>query len=281
MSEGGLIRRPDLGLVRFWQALALLGALLLIPAAAAASTLVSQGYQTSGNLPDGSIVSLENNSSTNVDSSTLANANNILGVVIASDNSQLSLSNTQGNQVQVATSGVEPVLVSDINGNISSGDPITASPISGVGMKATNSAKIIGIAQDSFPNSTSSKQSYSNKTGQHSVNLGDTSVLINVSYFTKQPDKTIIPAALQNIANDVAGKTVNSIPILVSMAIFIITLVVVVSIVYSMIRSSIISVGRNPMSQAAVYRDVIQLSSLVIIILGVALVSIYIILTKL
>jgi MFS-type transporter involved in bile tolerance (Atg22 family) len=57
-------------------------------------------------------------------------------------------------------------------------------------------------------------------------------------------------------------------------------LVVVMSIVFSMIRSSIISVGRNPMSQAAVYRNVIQLSSLVIIILGVAVGTIYMVLTK-
>jgi hypothetical protein len=58
-------------------------------------------------------------------------------------------------------------------------------------------------------------------------------------------------------------------------------LVVVMSIIYSMIRSSIISVGRNPMSQSAVYRNVIQLSSVVIVILGVALVSIYMVLKKL
>jgi len=48
-----------------------------------------------------------------------------------------------------------------------------------------------------------------------------------------------------------------------------------------MIHSSIISVGRNPMSQAAVYRNVIQLSSLVVFILAVAIASIYMVLTRL
>jgi hypothetical protein len=57
-------------------------------------------------------------------------------------------------------------------------------------------------------------------------------------------------------------------------------LVVVVSIIYAMIRSSIISVGRNPMSQAAVYRDVLQMSALVVGIIGVATVSIYLVLTR-
>jgi len=47
-----------------------------------------------------------------------------------------------------------------------------------------------------------------------------------------------------------------------------------------MIRSGIISVGRNPMSQSAIYRDIIQLSVLVLGILTVAIISIYVILTR-
>jgi hypothetical protein len=47
-----------------------------------------------------------------------------------------------------------------------------------------------------------------------------------------------------------------------------------------MIRNSIISVGRNPMAQSAVYRDVIQLSALVLGILAVAVIAIYFILSR-
>jgi hypothetical protein len=106
-------------------------------------------------------------------------------------------------------------------------------------------------------------------------------LLVNVSYFYKQPDKTIIPAGIQNIANGIAGRKVDSLPILVSAGIFVIMLIVVVSIIYTMIRSSIISIGRNPMSQSAVYRDLIQLSALVLGILTVGVVAIYMVLTKL
>ncbi len=249
---------------------------------ASANTLISQDFTATSQLPVGSIVSLQQNTSDRVDTTTVTSANNIYGVVIASDNSQVTLSSDQNNQVQVATSGIEQVLVSDMNGPISQGDAITASPISGVGMKATNNVKVVGISQDVFPNSTSSKQTYTDKSGQkHTVTLGQIPALINVSYYYKQPDKTLIPSAVQNIANALAGKTVSSLPILVSIGIFIVTLIVVVSIIYAMIHSSIISVGRNPMSQAAVYRNVVQLSSLVVIILGVATVSIYLVLTKL
>ena len=56
---------------------------------------------------------------------------------------------------------------------------------------------------------------------------------------------------------------------------------VVSVIIYSIIRSSIISIGRNPMAQSAVYRNVIQLSTLVLAILGVSVIAIYLILTRL
>lgn len=245
-----------------------------------AITSISQGFLTSDKLSLGSIVSLEKNSTDRVNAATSTNVDNILGVVIDAGNSLLSLSNGQESQVQVATSGVVQVLVSDINGSIGTGDPITASPISGVGMKATTNTKIIGTAQGGLAGTTS-EQTYTDKAGQkHNIKLGQAPVLINVSSYFKQPDKTIIPSAVQNIANAIAGRKVNTLPILISMGIFAVTLVVVVSIIYSMIRSSIISVGRNPMSQSAVYRDVIQLSVLVLAILSVATIAIYLVLTK-
>jgi heme/copper-type cytochrome/quinol oxidase subunit 2 len=101
-----------------------------------------------------------------------------------------------------------------------------------------------------------------------------------VSYHYKQPDKTLIPAALQNVANSIAGKKVDSLPIILSGVIFIIMLISVVSIIYAMIRSSIISVGRNPMAQSAIYRDIIQLSILVLAIISVSVIAIYFVLTR-
>jgi hypothetical protein len=243
-------------------------------------TPLSQGFTSKDPVANGSIVSLKSGTSDQVTASTAKEASAVFGVVISSDSSLLSLNNGTANQVQVATSGTVPVLVSDINGGIKDGDAITASPINGVGMKATANTKIIGVAQEDLTNNNSSNQTYKNKEGTHHIQVGLISVLVNVAYYYKQPDKTIIPSAIQNVANSVAGKKVDSVPILVSTGIFLVTLVVVVSIIYAMIRSSIISVGRNPMSQAAVYRDVLQMSALVVGIIGVATVSIYLVLTR-
>jgi hypothetical protein len=254
---------------------------IFIASSALAITPISQGFLTSDKLSLGSIVSLEENTADRVSAASSSNVESIFGVVIDPGNSLLSLSSGGSNQVQVATSGVVQVLVSNINGDVKTGDSITASPIAGVGMIATSNTKVVGIAQEGLTNNNSSEQSYTDKSGQkHSVRIGQIPVLVNPAYYYKQPEKTLIPTAVQNVANALAGKKVSPVPILISTGIFLVTLIVVVSIIYSMIRSSIISVGRNPMSQSAIYRDIIQLSALVLAILGVSFTSIYLILTK-
>ncbi len=271
--------------VRCWTAATLAAVLLsvsLVPTTAAALAPISQEFLADSPTALGSIVSLDKNSSENVSASNTSNVNAIIGVVINGDSSPITLSTNQSNQVQIATSGLVPVLVSDINGSISLGDEITASPIAGVGMKATDNAKVVGIAQGDLASSGNhTQQTYTDKQGQkHTILIGQVAVLIDVSYYFKQPDKSVIPLAIQNIANALAGKTVNPLPILVSMAIFLITLIIVVTLIYTMIHGSIISVGRNPMSQAAIYRNLIQLSALVVVILAVAIIAISFILTR-
>lgn len=247
-----------------------------------AVTPLSQSYSTDEKLSLGSLVSLKKNTADHVEAASPSNVDSLLGVVINADSSLLALSSEETNQAQIATSGSLQVLVSTINGPIARGDHITASPISGVGMKATDNVRIIGTAQGDLSESSGTKQTYKDKDGkEHTVTLGQIPVLVNVSYYFKEPEKTIVPGTIQNLANSLAGKPVKTLPIILSAAIFIVMLIVVSSITYSMIRSSIISVGRNPMSQSAIYRDLIQLSGLVLVILAVGLIAIYLILTRL
>lgn len=259
---------------------AFLGMLLVFAPLAAAVTPISQGYAADKAISVGSIVSLEQGSSDRVIAASTTNSDSIIGVVVNDGSSPISLNSGAVNQVQVATNGVVPVIVSDVNGGIEQGDQVTASNIHGVGMKATANTKVVGVAQG--PMTGKYKQKVKDEKGEEQeVTLGQLPVLVSVSYHYKTPDKTLIPAALQNIANTVAGKQVDSLPIIISTVIFILMLITVVSIVYAMIRSSIISVGRNPMAQSAVYRDIIQLSILVLAIIGAGIVAIYLILTRL
>jgi hypothetical protein len=148
-------------------------------------------------------------------------------------------------------------------------------------MKANENVRVIGIAQSGLNSTNGSKETYTDKDGKKkSMLIGQIPIQVAVSYFFKEPDKTLVPAAIQNMANALAGKSVSTLPILISLAIFIVTIIVVVSIVFAMVRSSIISVGRNPMSQSAIYRDIIQLSALVLAILAIGMISIYLVLTR-
>ena len=253
---------------------------VITPSVSNALNALTQGYTISKPVSVGSLVSLKKGSSDSVEAASTDNADNIIGVVVNPDSSLLSVTNGT-EQVQVATSGVANIIVSDINGEIIAGDHITASPVQGVGMKATNNTKVIGIAQDK-PRYDTIEQEYTTESGsKEKFKLGQVPLVVSVSYYTKAPEKTVIPPALQNIANAVAGKKVSTLPIIISSAIFLIMLIAVVSIIYTLIRSSIISIGRNPLAQSAVFRDVIQLSALVMIIIGVSLIAIYFILTKL
>lgn len=264
--------------------LGLIGAILLAvcPLGVRALTSVSEGYNSEAKLPLAAIVSLKDGSTHDVELTTSDNVGNMLGAVIAPENSLLSLTNGSSTETQVASNGEVQVLVSDINGTVKRGDHITASPIAGVGMKTTENARVLGIAQGDVVESDTEKQTYKDKAGtEHTVKITTVPVQINISYYFKEPDKTLVPSALQNVANSLAGKEVSTMPIIISVVIFTVMITVVVAIVYSMIRSSIISVGRNPMSQSAVYRGVLQLSALVLAILGVGVVSIYLILTRL
>ncbi len=249
---------------------------------ASAAPSLSQNYLAESTIPVGSIVSLKTTASDTVVASSIKTVDNILGVTISASNALIALTGDSESEVQVATSGIVDVLVSNVNGEIKNGDHITASPITGVGMKATSNVRIAGIAQGDLTQSGGKMEKIKDQEGnEQEVLVGRVPVLVNVAYFFKETERTIIPAAIQSIANSVAGREVDTAPILLAAAIFLIMLIVVVSIIYSMIRSSIISVGRNPLSQSAIYRDLIQLSALVIAILGVGLVAIYLILTRL
>lgn len=262
--------------------LAGVAAVFVVSGSVAALTSIVQAYKIAKTPPIGSIVSLQSSASDTVLLANTKNVNNLFGVTVPESNALLSLSSGTGNQVQVATSGVTTMLVSDINGPIKTGDEITSSPVDGVGMKATENVKVIGVAQENLgdsPGKSKSKYTDENKQ-QHSIVIGQIPTLVNVSYYYKQPDKTLIPSVIQNIANTVAGKKVSPLPIIICLVIFLVSLISIFSLIYAAIRSSIISVGRNPMSQSAVYRSLLQVTVLVLFIAGVAVTAIFLILTR-
>lgn len=260
----------------------LLFTLVLTSVSAYALSPITQSYASKKTLSLGTIVSLAENTTDTVLPAEPSTVNNLLGVVVDAVYSPITISSGGSTSVYVATGGTEQTLVSDINGPIHRGDYVTASSISGVGMLATTNTRAIGIAQADFDGTKGTKSTYKDENGtEQTVQLGQIPVLINVSDYFKQPDKTIIPQGIQNIANAIAGRNVSPLPIVIAGGIFIITLATVTIIAYGTIRSSIISMGRNPLAQSAIYRGIIQVSVVALVILGVGMIAIYLVLTKL
>jgi len=239
---------------------------------------LSVGYPAHSNIPAGTIVSLANDGSNGVviaDQTSLART---IGVVVAPDQSSLSLGAATG-QVQVVTSGLASVFVTTANGNIKSGDPIALSTIAGVGDKATTSGRIIGIAAAAFSDATPGVQSATVGSGasKRQVSLGEVEIQVGVNSYSVQTPISGVLGAAQNIANTVSGKSVAVVRLYVAAFILLIAVVCSTVLIYSAVRSSIIAVGRNPLSRKAVFRSLAQIMLVVILILAVAAVAMYLV----
>lgn len=227
--------------------------------------------------PPGTIVSLKQGTANTVEVANSDRIPELVGVVSATPLIEIG---SGVNTVQVITSGVTTALVSDLNGSIKTGDPITASPIDGVGMKATTSGRIVGIAQVNLENAETIEKTLTDLEGKiHVLKVGSLPIQVNVSFHAEGNENTYLPSFLQDFANTVAGRQVSSTRILASVIAMLLAFVSIAVLLYASVRSSIISIGRNPLSEGAVRKSMLQVGLMVIAILLLSLITVYLILT--
>jgi hypothetical protein len=238
--------------------------MLALSISAPALASLSQGFATKTPIASGSLVSLDAKSSGSVLVADLNNINNLFGVVVPPASASISLSGSGSGQVQVVTSGTASVLVSTAGGDIKVGDYITVSAIAGVGQKVTDSSsKVVGTAQTDFNGSGEgvTKRSIEDASGKKKeVAIGQIPVVIGVSTYTSTDGKQnyVVPNWLQNLSNTLAGKDVSPIRIVIAGIILFIALTSVTVLLYSAVRNSIISIGRNPLSKSSVLGGLMQ-----------------------
>lgn len=97
-------------------------------------------------LTPGTVVSIDHFNNEKIVASNKDYDSSVAGVI--STKPGWLLGEEQKGNVQLALSGRVPVRVTTANGEIKRGDPITSSSVRGVGMLATKSGKIIGIAME-------------------------------------------------------------------------------------------------------------------------------------
>lgn len=240
------------------------GLLLLIigcvsTASAAAIGGVSQGYDTSQtNLSPGTLMGLSNDKNS-AEPATAGQAYELLGLV--ADKPLLAL-NDGTHQVQIVVSGTSEALVSDLNGSIKAGDRVTASPIKGVGMKATDAGQIVGTAQGSLEDSKTTSETVTDKQGKtKTIEVGTVPVQVSVSYYSGQSQNSlenVLPPFILHTANGVAGQQVSPIRVLIGLVAMLFGFVVVANMLQAAIRSGIIAIGRNPLAKTALQRELID-----------------------
>lgn len=236
-----------------------------------------QGYSADRLLDNGIIVQLTGEKSNRVQPARQAELQNMFGVTV--DPQQLSVRVSRPeleNETFVSVSGTYNTLVSTQNGAISPGDYVTLSSIDGVAMKAGyDEPTVFGRAVTGFDGkgvvlgAVTLKDTKGNDNRQ--VKLGQIPVTIDIKRNPNQKStKAKVPEALERIGQAIAEKEVDPIRIYLSMAITAISLIASIIVVYSGVKNSVISIGRNPMIKKSIFRALLEiiLTSFLILIIG-------------
>lgn len=235
-----------------------------------------QRYSAESPLSNGTIVQLAKGNEKAVTRASAESPDQMFGVVV--DPSQFSLRITDSevaNEVHVSSSGTYNVLVSTQGGAIKSGDYVTLSSVSGVGMKASyDEPTVFGRAVGAFDGQgvTMGTTTVKDTAGkERQVTLGTVPVTINIQKNPNEKSTTSnLPEQLQRVGQEIAEKEVSPVRIYLSMFITAVSLIAAIAVVYSGVRSSVISIGRNPMSKKSIFRAMLEiiLTSFLILIIG-------------
>jgi hypothetical protein len=254
-------------------------------AAAPALASLSQGFATTSPIASGSLVALDEHASGTVVTADSNNVGRLFGVVVPPSSASISLSGNSSGQVQVGTSGTAEALVSTAGGDIHVGDYITVSPIAGVGQKVgADSTRVVGTAQADFTATTdgATKRSVDTDKGKREVAIGQIPIVIAVSSYTATDGKQpyAIPNWLQQLSNNLAGKAVSPIRIIIAGLMLLVALTSITVLLYSAVRNSIISIGRNPLSKVPVLQGLIQVILIAGVILALTAGGMYLVIAK-
>ena len=242
---------------------------------AQSSSTIAQSFKTNAtqDIVNGALVSTQGNKNI-IELATSKTANRLVGVV---DSSPLVSLSGNDQEVEIVLSGATEVLVSDINGTIKSGDKIAASPVAGVGMKATTDGQVVGTAQNTFQ-STATRTIMDRDGKAHTIRLGSVRTQIGIATY-QATGSNFLPPFIQSTANSIAGRPVSLMRVLICSILLMLGFVTVIILVYTATRSAMTSLGRNPLAAHAIRRGLYQTITIALIIVSCTLLGSYLILT--
>lgn len=226
-----------------------------------AQAFSSSGYTAERKLPPGMIVSQVTGDDQLVELANRDNAENLLGVVVESDQSLFQVS-SQENNVQVVTNDITEVLVTDSNGTVQTGDYITASNIDGIGIKADEDHDtVVGVARGDFSD-PDVRSVETGEGGTEEIALAPVSIMVQVGDNpVAGSQSSFLPEFIQGSANALAGEPVAPARIILSLLVITSGFIGSLILLYGAVSSTIISIGRNPLSDKSIYSGLLRMIS--------------------
>ncbi|MBI3624396.1 hypothetical protein HY218_02060 [Candidatus Saccharibacteria bacterium] len=243
---------------------------------------MTQGFKTKVSIPSGSVVSLTKGSSDTVEKTTTDNEDSIVGVTASAKDSIIDLQ-PAGSLIRVAVSGDTSILVTDLNGDIKTGDQLIISPLAGIAMRQTLdtiSKKIIATAGANFGSSSVSFT----KVQVDQIGGGKKSVLVGKItaklILNDQPKVNVSQHQnlLSSIGQRLTGKQTSPTKVIAAAVVAVSTLALSGLILNGSVRGSFISLGRNPLSKDTILNGLLKTSLLAILIISTGLALAYVIL---
>jgi len=236
---------------------------------------VTQGYGSDEILQRGMLVSLKDGDATKVEPADSDNIKRLHGIVVDPNDAPVTLSN-ETQKTFVATVGRYEALVSDENGTIKQGDYITVSSVRGIGKRTdTKSINVIGKALQDFDGKTdvlSTTDLKDNGGVSQKVNIGRIKLDIGIGANPlAKPEDVNLPGFLKRATESIAQKTVSPVRVYLSLAILVAAIAIAGSMLYAGVRSSMISIGRNPLSKQSITKSLMQIiiTSFIVFIIGI------------
>lgn len=251
------------------------GVLSLILGAHTTASIVGEEFVAEKQFEKGSVVSLSQNDPKTVELASVLNSEYLIGVVNETSSNVVTYAKgSQGFKISVSLAGETEVFVNNANGQINKGDFIGASWLEGVGMKAVTSdkQKLLGVALDDF-DLTSAKDygEIDTPNGKKQVKIGT----INVRLFEKEGSENLLlkKGGLEGFLTTLAGREISFAKIMAGSIIFLMSVVLAGFFATSSIKGSFISIGRNPMASASIYRNLLHVTmvAVIVIVIGTAL----------
>lgn len=262
----------------------LFGLLIVAPYVSAQNVTVTQGYSSDLLLQRGMIVGLDEDDPRKVEPINNSDEDRVHGTVVNASESAVLLGREE-DKVFVATSGGPfPTLVSSQNGPIQPGEYVAVSSVSGIGMRAGESEPIIlGKATEAFdpsdPDQIISSATVTDQNGsQQTLAIGLIEVDISIGKNPLLKSNNELPDALRRASEAIAGKPVSPVRVYLSLAVLLMAAAISGSLIYSAVRSSVIAIGRNPLSKKSIIRGLFQVVIIGILIFLSGIFGVYLIL---